>query len=64
MRFGQPATRTKTKVTRFTLAMLGDSLEATFEFACTSPQRSSMWIYSQAYNLVKETFDAAKVKPF
>jgi hypothetical protein len=44
--------------------MLGDSLEATFEFARTSAQRSNGWIYSQAYNSVKEVFDAAKVKPF
>ena len=44
--------------------MLGDSLEATFEFARTSAQRLSGWIYSQAYNSVKEIFDAAKVKPF
>jgi len=47
MRFEQPAAaRLKMKVTRFTLAMLGDSLEATFEFACMSPQRTSGWIYS------------------
>ena len=65
MRFGQPAAaRPKMKVTRFTPAMLGDSLEATFEFARTSPQRTNGWIYSQAYNSVKEVFDAAKVKPF
>jgi hypothetical protein len=62
IRFEQPATRTK--VTRFTPAMLGDSLEATFEFGRTSTQRSNGWIYSQAYNSVKEIFDAAKVKPF
>ena len=47
MRFGQPAAaRPKMKVTRFTPAMLGDSLEATFEFARTSPQRTNGWIYS------------------
>jgi hypothetical protein len=64
IRFGQPANRTKVKVTRFTPAMLGDSLEATFEFARTSAPHSNGWIYSQAYNSVKEIFDAAKVKPF
>ena len=52
------------KVTQFVPAMLGASLEATVEFARTSVQHANGWIYSQAYNSVKEIFDAAKVKPF
>ncbi len=44
--------------------MLGDSLEATFEFSRASKQYLAGWIYSQAYDLVKELYDAAKVIPF
>lgn len=52
------------RITTFTPAMLGDSLEVTVEYSHTSIQRSNGLIYSQAYNSVKEIFDAAKVKPF
>jgi hypothetical protein len=62
LRFGQPSSRART--TTFTPAMLGDSLEATVEFRRTSPAHRAGWIFSQAYNSVKELYDAAKTKPF
>jgi hypothetical protein len=52
------------RITKFTPAMLGDSLEVTLEYSHTSIQRSNGLVYSQAYNSVKEIFDATKLKPF
>ncbi len=62
IQFAQPTARTK--AARYIRAMLGDSLEATFEFSRASKQYLAGWIYSQAYDSVKELYDAAKVIPF
>jgi hypothetical protein len=46
------------------VAMLRDATDMTLEMSRLSAKRALGWVFSQSYNSIKESFDAAKSKPF
>jgi hypothetical protein len=46
------------------VAMLRDATDMTLEMSRLSAKRALGWVFSQSYNSIKESFDAAKIKPF
>jgi hypothetical protein len=52
------------KKRQYHVSMLRDATDITLEMSRLSAKRALGWVFSQSYNSFKESFDAAKTKPF